>query len=192
MVTFEQNHTYAQIQFMDNWLQPKTTHIHEFINYRCSYLSDLSRSVCLCMCAPTCALEAFIVYHSVQCCGDLWASYQSFWVNREAPQIQFLRDKQVQVSVFPPLTVYTIVIVCMCAYICAFPCFHPQGHFLFPFSLLLFAFIPLLNRLAHSLYYTCFPTEVKNCIAGLAEREGDREADSEKMKNKEEDGEREE
>lgn len=78
----------------------------------------------------------------------------------------------------------------MCAYICAFPCFSsPRA---LPFSSLLLALIPLLNRLAHSLYYTCFPTEVKNCIAGLAEREGDREADSEKMKNKEEDGEREE
>lgn len=98
-----------------NLVQPKTTHIHEFINYRCSYLSDLGRSVCLCMCAPTCALEAFIVYHSVQCCGDLWASYQSFWVNRKAPQIQFLRDKQVQVSVFPPYK-------CDCVYVCIYLC----------------------------------------------------------------------
>lgn len=37
--------------------------------------------------------------------------------------------------------------------------------------------------MAHS-YYTSFPTEVKNCIAGLAGRGGDREADSEEMKKK--------
>lgn len=68
--------------------------------------------------------------------------------------------------------------------LCVYSLFSPKGASFFPSSLL-FAFIPLLNRLAHSLYYTCFRTEVKNCIAGIAgdrERETKRRAQSEKMK----------
>ena len=58
----------------------------------------------------------------------------------------------------------------------------------FSFSSPLFAFIPLLNSLPHSPYYTFFLTEVKNDVAGMAEdreRETKSEAQSEKMKNKE-------
>lgn len=70
--------------------------------------------------------------------------------------------------------------VCLCAFV-----FSPKGASLF--SSLLFAFISLLNRLAQSLHYTCFRTEVKNCVAGIAgDRErGQRESLREKMKNKE-------
>lgn len=45
--------------------------------------------------------------------------------------------------------------------------FSTKGAFLL--SAFLFAFIPLLNRLAHSLRYTGFPSEVKNCTACTAE-----------------------
>lgn len=57
----------------------------------------------------------------------------------------------------------------------------------FLLSSFLVAFIPLLNKQAHFLYYTCFPSEVKNCIACITE---DRKmetkgwAESEEMKNK--------
>lgn len=70
---------------------------------------------------------------------------------------------------------------------CILTYFQPQGCF-FLLSSFLFAFIPLLNRLAHSPHYTCFPSEVKNCAACTAE---DRKmqtkgwAESEEMKNKE-------
>ncbi len=83
----------------------------------------------------------------------------------------------------------------MCARVCVYiPLFSAPRVLPFSFSSLLFAFIPLLNRLAHSLYYTCFPNEVKNCIAGIAgdrERETKRQPESEQMKNKESEEDRE-
>lgn len=81
----------------------------------------------------------------------------------------------------------------MHVHVCILTVFSPKGSFLL--SSFLFAFIPLLNRLARLLHYTCFPSEVKNCNACIAE---DRKtqtkgwAESEEMKNKksnEEDGE---
>lgn len=40
---------------------------------------------------------------------------------------------------------------------------------LFLFSSVRLAFIPLLSRQAPSLYYTCYSTEVKNYMAGIAQ-----------------------